>query len=98
MLTDREIQVSLAEWQLWLKHPTTVAVMEFLEAERSAQVQKLAFGGTLQRPGLEVKETAETVGIIAGLGALLEDFEAELLEQIAEAQARINDKEREETD
>ena len=98
MLNEKEIQVSLAEWQLWLKHPTTVAVMEFLEAERSAQVQKLAFGGTLQRPGLEVKETAETVGIIAGLGALLEDFEAELLEQIAEAQARKDDKEREETD
>jgi hypothetical protein len=98
MLTEKEIQVSLAEWQMWLKHPTTIAVMEFLEAERSAQVQKLAFGGTLQRPGLEIKETAETVGIIAGLGALLNDFEVELLLQIEEAQARREEKEKEEAD
>ena len=95
MLTDREIQVSLSEWQMWKQHPTTVKVLEFLEAERSAQVQKLAFGGTLQRPGLEIKETAETVGIIAGLGALLDDFEVELLLQIEEAQAR-KDEEKEE--
>lgn len=88
MLNDREIQVSLSEWQMWKQHPTTVKVLEFLEAERSVQVQKLAFGRTLMRPGLEIKETAETVGIIAGLGALLDDFEAELLLQIEEAQAR----------
>jgi hypothetical protein len=97
MLSDREIQVSLSEWQMWKQHPTTVAVFEFLEAERSAQVQKLAFGGTLQRPGLEIKETAEVVGIIAGLGALLDDFEVELLLQIEEAQAR-KDEEKEEED
>lgn len=95
MLNDREIQVSLAEWQMWKQHPTTTKVLEFLEAERSAQVQKLAFGGTLTRPGLEIKETAETVGIIAGLGALLDDFEVELLMQIEEAQAR-KDEEKEE--
>jgi hypothetical protein len=96
MLTDREIQVSLSEWQMWKQHPTTVKVLEFLEAERSAQVQKLAFGGTLQRPGLEIKETAETVGIIAGLGALLDDFEVELLLQIEEAQARKDEEKEEE--
>jgi hypothetical protein len=97
VLNEKEIQVSLAEWQMWLQHPTTVAVMAFLEAERSAQVQKLAFGGTLQKPGLEIKETAETVGIIAGLGALLDDFEVELLMQIEEAQAR-KDEEKEEAE
>jgi hypothetical protein len=91
MLNEREIQVSLSEWQMWRQHPTTVAVFEFLESERSAQVQKLAFGGTLTKPGLEIKETAETVGIIAGLGALLDDFEVELLMQIEEAQARKNE-------
>ena len=95
MLNEKEIQVSLAEWHIWKQHPTTIAVMEFLEAERSAQVQKLAFGGTLIKPGLEIKETAETVGIIAGLGALLDDFEVELLMQIEEAQAR-KDEEKEE--
>ena len=95
MLNEKEIQVSLAEWQMWLQHPTTIAVMEFLEAERSAQVQKLAFGGTLTKPGLEIKETAETVGIIAGLGALLNDFEAELIDQIEEAQARKNEEKEE---
>jgi len=96
MLNEKEIQVSLAEWQMWKQHPTTVKVLEFLEAERSAQVQKLAFGGTLARPGLEIKETAETVGIIAGLGALLDDFEVELLMQIEEAQARKDEEKEEE--
>jgi hypothetical protein len=96
MLNEKEIQVSLSEWHIWKQHPTTVAVFEFLEAERSAQVQKLAFGGTLQRPGLEIKETAETVGIIAGLSALLEDFEVEILQQMEDAQTRKTEEEKEE--
>jgi len=86
MLFDKEIAMSPAEWQIWKDHPMTARVFDVLAAERSCWVERLAFGDTLQKSGSEIKETAETVGIVKGLTILLEDFEITLRQQWEETQ------------
>lgn len=85
MLTDVEIPVSPAEWQMWKGNPVTQKILEALAAERSEWVQRLAFGETL--PGGMV-ETAKAVGMVGGLTIILEDLELVLQEQWTAAQGR----------
>lgn len=95
MLSDKEIRISLSEWQMWKNLPTTQAVFEALSNERSMWVQALAFGDTLQSPGNEMKETAKAVGVVAGLSVLLDDLEVAIATQIAEAEERRKEMEEE---
>ena len=96
MYQDGDIPISPSEWQIWKNMPTTRAVFDALSEERSVLVQKLAFGDTLDKPGLEIKETAKTVGEIAGLTIILEDLELVIQQQYNLAQQRKLEKEMEE--
>jgi hypothetical protein len=95
MYSDKEIQISPAEWQIWRNMPTTIAIFNALMDERSIIVQQLAFGETLEKVGSEVKETALAVGTVQGLTIILEDIELTINEQYREAEER-KQKEREE--
>jgi len=95
MYSDKEIQISPAEWQIWRNMPTTIAIFNALMDERSIIVQRLAFGETLEKAGSEVRETALAVGTVQGLTIILEDIELTINEQYREAEER-KQKEREE--
>ena len=88
MYSEKEIQISPAEWQMWRNMPTTVAVMDALMNERSVLVQRLALGDTLEKAGSEIKETAIAVGTIQGLTIVLDDFELTLQQQWQDAAER----------
>jgi hypothetical protein len=88
MYSEKEIQVSPAEWRMWREMPTTVAIFNALMDERSTLVQRIVLGDTLEKVGSEVRDTARMVGTIEGLTIVLDDLELTLMQQWEEAQER----------
>lgn len=84
MLLEKEIQISPAEFQLWLDHPTTSTILEALMDERGLWSAELCFGNTLRTTNPMV-DTAEATGIVKGLTMILEDLRVYLQNQWEEA-------------
>jgi len=88
MYSEKEIQVSPAEWRMWREMPTTVAIFDALMDERSVLVQRIVLGDTLEKAGSEIRDTARVIGTIEGLTIVLDDLELTLTQQWQEAQER----------
>jgi hypothetical protein len=88
MYTDRELQISPSEWQMWRNMPTTVAIFNILMEERSVLVQRIVLGETLEKAGSEIRDTARVIGTVEGLTIILDDLELALQQQWMEMEER----------
>jgi hypothetical protein len=88
MYTDRELQISPSEWQMWRNMPTTVAIFNILMEERSVLVQRIVLGETLEKAGSEIRDTARVIGTVEGLTIILDDLELVLQQEWMEMEER----------
>jgi hypothetical protein len=96
MYTDRELQISPSEWQMWRNMPTTVAIFNILMEERSVLVQRIVLGETLEKAGSEIRDTARVIGTVEGLTIILDDLELALQQEWMELEERKQEREEEE--